>query len=83
MLGPYPAAVDDHQTRNAQYLVERGAALLAPESQLSAQKLADLLRELLGDRARLLRMAQAARGAAWLRAEKQIADAVLAEGAHG
>jgi UDP-N-acetylglucosamine--N-acetylmuramyl-(pentapeptide) pyrophosphoryl-undecaprenol N-acetylglucosamine transferase len=82
VLVPFPAAVDDHQTRNARYLVERGAALLAPEAGLGAQTLADLLRELLDDRARLLRMAEAARAAAWPQAEVKIADAVL-EAAHG
>jgi UDP-N-acetylglucosamine--N-acetylmuramyl-(pentapeptide) pyrophosphoryl-undecaprenol N-acetylglucosamine transferase len=82
ILVPFPAAVDDHQTRNGAYLVSRGAAVLIPESQLSAGKLAQALRELLADRAKLLNMAQAARDAAWLRAEHEIADAVL-EAAHG
>jgi UDP-N-acetylglucosamine--N-acetylmuramyl-(pentapeptide) pyrophosphoryl-undecaprenol N-acetylglucosamine transferase len=83
VLVPFPAAVDDHQTRNAGYLVRAGAAILIPESDLSPQQLAQQLRELLADRGRLLAMAQAARGAAWQHAEQAIADAVLAEGQHG
>lgn len=83
LLVPFPAAVDDHQTRNGAYLVSRGAAVLIPEAQLTGATLARTLRELLGDRARLLAMAQAARAATWPRAEAVIADAVLAEAAHG
>jgi UDP-N-acetylglucosamine--N-acetylmuramyl-(pentapeptide) pyrophosphoryl-undecaprenol N-acetylglucosamine transferase len=78
VLVPFPAAVDDPQTRNAEYLTGRGAALRIAERELDARRLADTLRELLGDRARLLRMAEAARTAAWPRAEAMIADAVVA-----
>jgi len=77
ILVPFPAAVDDHQTRNAAYLVDRHAARLIPESRLSPETLAQALRELLSDRAQLLAMAQAARAAAWSRADHKIADAVL------
>lgn len=35
VLVPFPHAVDDHQTRNAQWLVDAGAAMLVPESALS------------------------------------------------
>ena len=77
VLVPFPAAVDDHQTRNGEYLVRAGAAVLIPEARLSAAKLAETLRGLLADRARLLAMAQAARGAAWSQAERVIADVVL------
>jgi UDP-N-acetylglucosamine--N-acetylmuramyl-(pentapeptide) pyrophosphoryl-undecaprenol N-acetylglucosamine transferase len=77
VLVPFPAAVDDHQTANAQHLVQAGAARLIPERELTAEKLAAALREL-NDRMRLLAMAQAARAQAWLGAEKKIADAVLA-----
>jgi UDP-N-acetylglucosamine--N-acetylmuramyl-(pentapeptide) pyrophosphoryl-undecaprenol N-acetylglucosamine transferase len=83
VLVPFPAAVDDHQTRNAEYLVARGAALRIAEHELSARRLADTLRELLDDRTRLLQMAQSARSAAWPAAEMKITDAVLAEAAHG
>lgn len=81
VLVPYPHAVDDHQTRNAEYLVRAGAAVLIPEPQLDARRLADTLGGLLADRARLLAMARAGRGAAWTGAEQKIADAVLAEAA--
>lgn len=59
---PFPHAVDDHQTRNAQFLCDRDAALLAQQRDLDAPKLADLLRHL--DRARLLELARNARALA-------------------
>ncbi len=40
---PYPYAVDDHQTANANYLVNAGAAEIIPQSELSAETLADTL----------------------------------------
>ncbi|QHS10262.1 undecaprenyldiphospho-muramoylpentapeptide beta-N-acetylglucosaminyltransferase [Sinimarinibacterium sp. NLF-5-8] len=77
VLVPFPAAVDDHQTRNAEYLLRAGAAALLPESEATPARLAALMRELLGDRQQLRRMAEAARAAAWLSATEQIADACL------
>ncbi len=64
ILVPFPHAVDDHQTRNARFLSERGAAVLLPETALDAQRLADLLRELLASRERLQEMARNARAMA-------------------
>lgn len=61
---PYPHAVDDHQTRNAQWLSSVGAALLIQQRDLSAQGLASLLREFTEDRTRLLEMATRARALA-------------------
>ncbi|NJM42794.1 MAG: hypothetical protein HC858_00150 [Brachymonas sp.] len=43
VLVPFPHAVDDHQTRNAQFLSSQGAAILLPQQEMTAQKLADLL----------------------------------------
>jgi UDP-N-acetylglucosamine--N-acetylmuramyl-(pentapeptide) pyrophosphoryl-undecaprenol N-acetylglucosamine transferase len=83
LLVPFPAAVDDHQTRNGAYLVDAGGAILIAETDLTPARLAQELRQLLTDRPRLLAMAQAARGVAWQRAEHQIADVVLAEAARG
>lgn len=76
VLVPFPAAVDDHQTANAQYLVKAGAARLIAERNLTSQALAATLREL-NDRPRLLAMACAAREQAWVGAEQKIADSVL------
>jgi UDP-N-acetylglucosamine--N-acetylmuramyl-(pentapeptide) pyrophosphoryl-undecaprenol N-acetylglucosamine transferase len=77
ILVPFPFAVDDHQTRNAAYLVDAGAALLMPESTLDAAQLAQRLGELLADRGRLQRMADAARAKAWTNATQTIADACV------
>jgi UDP-N-acetylglucosamine--N-acetylmuramyl-(pentapeptide) pyrophosphoryl-undecaprenol N-acetylglucosamine transferase len=61
---PFPHAVDDHQTRNAEFLVERDAAVLLSEDGLDARRLADTLGALLADRSRQLDMAVRARAAA-------------------
>ena len=59
ILVPFPHAVDDHQTANARFLAERGAAMLLPQPELSAERLAALIGVL--DRPALLEMAQNAR----------------------
>ena len=61
---PFPHAVDDHQTRNAEFLVERQAAVLMSEVTGSARQLADILADLLRDGAKRLEMAVRARAAA-------------------
>ena len=61
ILVPFPHAVDDHQTRNAEALVTAAAAQCVQERDLDPARLAGLLGDLLGDRARLLAMATAAR----------------------
>ena len=78
VLVPFPQAVDDHQTRNAEYLVERGAALLLPQGAGDlAARLAPLLQPLLGDAGKRLAMANAARAIARPDAAARVADAVL------
>jgi UDP-N-acetylglucosamine--N-acetylmuramyl-(pentapeptide) pyrophosphoryl-undecaprenol N-acetylglucosamine transferase len=42
---PFPSAVDDHQTRNAQFLVAQGAAWLLPQAELTPQSLAAMLQK--------------------------------------
>jgi len=79
ILVPFPAAVDDHQTRNASALVEARAARLVAEGDGFADRLGAVLAQLCnGDsataRGRLLAMAQAARGLAKPDAASQIAD---------
>jgi len=79
ILVPFPAAVDDHQTRNAGYAVEAGAAVLMPETTLTPLSLAAKLRELLeAGRPKLLAMAQAARRTAITDADERLADACIA-----
>lgn len=46
ILVPFPYAVDDHQTKNAHYLVRHNAAVLMPQSELDSSKLAKYLRGL-------------------------------------
>jgi UDP-N-acetylglucosamine--N-acetylmuramyl-(pentapeptide) pyrophosphoryl-undecaprenol N-acetylglucosamine transferase len=72
VLIPFPHAVDDHQTHNARFLSEHGAAVLLPQKELSAEKLAQLLREM--NREKLLAMAQAARGLAKPDATQAVAN---------
>ncbi len=72
ILVPFPFAVDDHQTRNARYLADRGAALLMPQNELTPQSLADVLRGL--TRPKLLDMARAARAAGKPDAAEKVAD---------
>lgn len=64
LLVPFPYAVDDHQTRNAEFLAEAGGAEILSERNLTAEVLAEALRGLIGDRQALLRMAVAARSVA-------------------
>ncbi len=74
VLVPFPHAVDDHQTANARYLEEAGAALLLPEANLTPAALADALQPLVEDRKRLSDMAARARE----RAVPDAADRVAA-----
>jgi UDP-N-acetylglucosamine--N-acetylmuramyl-(pentapeptide) pyrophosphoryl-undecaprenol N-acetylglucosamine transferase len=74
ILVPFPFAVDDHQTVNARFLSEAGAARLMPQDGLDAESLARQLRELLSDRARLHLMAQRAYRVAQRDATRRVAD---------
>ncbi len=75
---PLPSAVDDHQTRNAEFLVTRGAAIRLAERGLDAGRLADSLRVLLRDRAVLLGMAEKARELARPAATRELGEHCLA-----
>ncbi len=82
ILIPFPAAVDDHQTRNAEWLGRVSAAQVVSETGLTAPELANRLATLLGNgRARLLAMAEAARAQARPDAARRMAElCLLAEG---
>jgi UDP-N-acetylglucosamine--N-acetylmuramyl-(pentapeptide) pyrophosphoryl-undecaprenol N-acetylglucosamine transferase len=74
VLVPFPQAVDDHQTRNAEALVDAGAALLVAEGDGFADRLGACLDAFEGNRAVLLDMAVAARTLARTDATARIAD---------
>ncbi len=82
ILIPFPAAVDDHQSRNALFLVREGAARLLPEAEITPTTLAAVLRDL-GDREHLLAMAMKARRSMWRDAEQLIANAIEQQAAPG
>ncbi len=56
---PFPSAVDDHQTTNARFLVDAGAAWLVPQTELSPQQLALRLQSV--QREQLVAMAEKAK----------------------
>ena len=78
ILIPFPSAVDDHQTKNAQSLVQAGGAILIPQPQFNAADLAKLLQQWIDDEARLVTMSEAAKTAAILDATEQVAIACSA-----
>ncbi|MDT3736647.1 MAG: undecaprenyldiphospho-muramoylpentapeptide beta-N-acetylglucosaminyltransferase [Denitratisoma sp.] len=75
VLVPFPHAVDDHQTGNARFLAEAGAAILLPQPELTPEKLAGLLREL--TRERLAAMAEKARAQAKPEATRAVAEVCM------
>jgi len=85
ILVPFPAAVDDHQTKNAAWLGRVSAAQVVSETGLTAAELANRLATLFGNgngRTRLLAMAEAARALAVTNAAERVAELCLeAEGA--
>lgn len=74
ILIPYPWASDDHQRRNAEAVVEAGAAVMLDERDLDGRRLAGTIRSLDADRSRLSRMAERSRGLARPDATERIAD---------
>jgi UDP-N-acetylglucosamine--N-acetylmuramyl-(pentapeptide) pyrophosphoryl-undecaprenol N-acetylglucosamine transferase len=78
VLVPFPGAVDDHQAYNAQYLVRAGAAVVIPDRELTAERLAAELERLASGRGKLLAMAERARQLARPRAAEELADSCLA-----
>jgi len=77
ILVPYPTAVDDHQTKNARYLVAAGAAVLIAQAELNARLLADELRRYCDDRTLLVDRAVRARSLARPHATNEVAELCL------
>lgn len=74
ILVPYPHAVDDHQTANAAYLADAGAAILCPQKTMTAESLAHELRTLANDRTKIMQMSCQARALAKTDATEAVAD---------
>jgi UDP-N-acetylglucosamine--N-acetylmuramyl-(pentapeptide) pyrophosphoryl-undecaprenol N-acetylglucosamine transferase len=78
ILVPLPGAPGDHQTKNARALVDRGAAVLVPDAELSAERLEAELTALLGDPERRATMEDVARSLGHPAAADEVAGVVLA-----
>lgn len=82
LLVPYPYAIDDHQTRNAEWLVRNQAGELRQQADLSQAYLQTFIENAMTDRSRLLSMATNARRLAMPAAAQQVA-AACQEVVHG
>jgi UDP-N-acetylglucosamine--N-acetylmuramyl-(pentapeptide) pyrophosphoryl-undecaprenol N-acetylglucosamine transferase len=78
ILVPFPHATARHQHSNANWMAEAGAAVLVGDAELTPERLSSLAAELLADRPRLRRMAEASRSLARPDAAETIAAEVLA-----
>lgn len=78
VLVPLPTATDDHQRKNAEALVARGAAVMIEERELTGDRLARDVQALLDDASRLESMSRAMRTTARPEAAKIIVDKMLA-----
>ena len=74
LLVPYPHATDDHQTKNAQALVESGASLMCPDDKVDGELFERQLFELLDDEGRRERMRELTRGLGRVDAAAKVAD---------
>jgi len=74
ILVPFPFAVDDHQTANAKYLANGGAALLIPQQDLTADRLKQVLENFILHPEQLAKMSAAARSLAKPEATRAVAD---------
>ena len=81
ILIPFPYAVDDHQTANAKYLSNSGAAILLQEVQLSVEKIKDLLNNLCHSSEQRIDMAVKARSLAQPKATETVVRLCM-EAAH-
>jgi UDP-N-acetylglucosamine--N-acetylmuramyl-(pentapeptide) pyrophosphoryl-undecaprenol N-acetylglucosamine transferase len=82
LLVPLPHAIDDHQSRNADYLAREGAAFVMPQRTTGAAEMAARLTEVLMQPEQLKRMATTARQLAKPDATNTVVDVCL-EVAHG
>ena len=76
-LIPFPYAIDDHQTVNGQWLVDSGAAEMLSESNSTAEKLADYIKQIANKRDQCVAMSQCAKKIAKLGAAERVAEVCL------
>jgi UDP-N-acetylglucosamine--N-acetylmuramyl-(pentapeptide) pyrophosphoryl-undecaprenol N-acetylglucosamine transferase len=77
VLVPYPFATADHQTANARFMEQAGAAVVVADAELTAPRLAQEVGRLLSDRGRLAAMGRASAAVARPDAAGEIAREVL------
>jgi UDP-N-acetylglucosamine--N-acetylmuramyl-(pentapeptide) pyrophosphoryl-undecaprenol N-acetylglucosamine transferase len=77
LLVPFAAAADDHQRKNAEVLVEAGAAEMLLQRDVTAESLREALARLLNDGPRRAAMAERARSLGRPGALQRIAEMVL------
>jgi UDP-N-acetylglucosamine--N-acetylmuramyl-(pentapeptide) pyrophosphoryl-undecaprenol N-acetylglucosamine transferase len=77
ILVPYPHAAADHQTTNARWMADAGAAVVIADAELSGARLRTELSGLLADRERMALMAAAAAGLARPDAAREVASELL------
>jgi UDP-N-acetylglucosamine--N-acetylmuramyl-(pentapeptide) pyrophosphoryl-undecaprenol N-acetylglucosamine transferase len=75
VLVPFPYAVDDHQTANARFLADSGAAMLIRQADMDPPRLAALMQTL--DRPKLLAMAEKARALGKPEATRLVAESCI------
>jgi len=77
LLVPFPFAVDDHQTRNGEYLSRNGAAHLVQQKDMTTESLAQLLLQSFASREQLKQMAVKARALAMTDATRKVVQQCL------
>jgi UDP-N-acetylglucosamine--N-acetylmuramyl-(pentapeptide) pyrophosphoryl-undecaprenol N-acetylglucosamine transferase len=77
ILVPYPRATGDHQSANARWMADGGAAVVIPDAELTPERLSEAIADLLSDEDRLRAMSIAARRLAKPDAAERIANEVL------
>ena len=80
---PYPYATEDHQAVNAGVLAEAGAAVVVRDDRATADTIGPIVEDLIGDRAKLATMANAARNAAHPKAADALVEWALQLSADG
>ena len=74
---PFPYAIDDHQTANAQWLVDAGAAILMPQNTMTVETLEEILKSFIADPKLLQEMQEKAAAVAIHNASEVVAKICL------